>query len=121
MIKVEVSMATICSLSSSEEERERAGERAEQSRGRQTWKTKTKVTYHLVIKVGMVRFAIMLLQCRGQVRQRTEGGGRERRRGKERRGLTWKRERRMCEESSTTQLGKDIEFAISSKSIIHKS
>lgn len=26
-----------------------------------TWKTKTKVTYHFVIKVGMVRFAIMLL------------------------------------------------------------
>lgn len=29
-----------------------------------TWKTKTKVTYHFVIKVGMVRFAIMLLDQR---------------------------------------------------------
>jgi hypothetical protein len=44
------------------------------------------------MKVGMVRFAIMLLQCRGQVRQRTEGRERAQEREGEERSYLEERE-----------------------------
>jgi hypothetical protein len=69
MMKVEVKIATIWSVVVSGR-----GQASRRRGGGLTWKTKTKVTYHLVMKVGMVRFAIILLRGQSEEGEMGKGG-----------------------------------------------